>query len=137
MSGKITRRRAQNIVSPNLRQRARNLRQQQTLAEKRAWQFLKKIDLPFGHFRRQHPIASYIVDFAWLAGKIIVEIDGAMHDFTQPRDHIRQRYLENLGYRIYRLQNQDIADDHFDFAAWWGSIMTSIATAPPPFIPPL
>ena len=58
----------------------RHLRKHQTVAETRLWRELRKLRLQGYHFRRQAPIARYIVDFACLSQRVIVELDGAQHD---------------------------------------------------------
>ena len=66
--------------------------------------------------RRQHPIGPYIVNFAVVSQKIIIEADGWTHetDEGQARDKIRTAYLEKLGWRIMRYDNNDIFD-HLDY----------------------
>ena len=61
-------------------------------------------------FRRQHPIGNFIVDFVSLEAKLVVEIDGGQHDDEADRstDAQRTRYLEERGYRVVRLWNNDL-----------------------------
>ena len=59
---------------------ARRLRKHQTVAETNLWRELRKLRHHGYHFRRQVPIASYIVDFACLSQKVIIEVDGIQHD---------------------------------------------------------
>ena len=58
-------------------------------------------------FRRQHPIGNTIVDFCCLPLQLVVELDGSIH--AQPskeaQDIQRQRYLEDLGYKVARFPN--------------------------------
>jgi very-short-patch-repair endonuclease len=61
-------------------------------------------------FRRQQPIDRYIVDFASISAKLIVEIDGATHSTAREltRDAERTRVLESLGFHIVRVTNIDV-----------------------------
>ena len=59
-------------------------------------------------FRLQVPIGRYIADFACHEARLIVEIDGGQHDRSSPREAERSGLLQNEGYRILRLWNNDI-----------------------------
>jgi very-short-patch-repair endonuclease len=65
------------MVAP-IRHRARRLRRDQTLAEHRLWQALRS-DAPGVPFRRQHPVPPYVVDFACVGARLIIEVDGGQH----------------------------------------------------------
>ncbi len=58
-------------------------------------------------FRRQHPIGHFVVDFVCLARHLVVELDGSQHGAPEQRafDAERTRYLEDRGYRVYRIWN--------------------------------
>jgi very-short-patch-repair endonuclease len=90
--------------------RARSLRRQQTSAEELLWRKLRGRQLARWKFRRQHPIDRFIVDFVTLDGKLIVEVDGAIHSepFEVRRDAERTRILESLGFHIVRITNNDV-----------------------------
>src|SRR5690606_21940001 len=63
-------------------------------------------------FRRQHPIDNYIVDFVCLSKKLIVEIDGDIHNFQKEADDQRQLKLEaKLGYKVLRFTNEEVLRD--------------------------
>src|SRR5262249_35580093 len=65
------------------------------------------------HFRRQVPIGPYVVDFACMAARLIVEVDGSQHGSDQghARDEERTRWLEKEGYRVVRFWNNDITQN--------------------------
>jgi very-short-patch-repair endonuclease len=66
---------------------------------------------PLGlHFRRQHPIGSYIVDFACVRAGVVVEIDGSQHGEPDAAAHDAQRtaYLNRHGFRVLRFWNADV-----------------------------
>jgi very-short-patch-repair endonuclease len=65
-------------------------------------------------FRRQAPIGRYIVDFACLERRLIVELDGGIHDapFRDPeRDRIRDAWLAREGYRVLRFRNGEVENN--------------------------
>ncbi len=73
------------------------------------WWILRSLK-PLGmHFRRQAPIGSYIADFVWHEGKLVVEVDGGQHAETQRLyDERRTAWLESQGYRVIRFWNTDV-----------------------------
>lgn len=86
---------------------ARNQRQSSGLAERKVWELLRggRID---GHkFRRQHPVGRYFADFACERLRLIIEIDGGVHerDEVVTRDHHRQVAIEALGWTVIRFTN--------------------------------
>jgi len=92
--------------------RARKLRRDQSLPERMLWQSLRL--RPHGlKFRRQHPIGPYVVDFCCLSLRLVVEVDGAVHDMgTHPaRDEERTRFLKENGYRVVRISAQRVMTD--------------------------
>jgi len=93
-------------------QRAQHLRANMTGVETRMWWRLRARQLGV-KFRRQHPIGPYIVDFACCRAKLVVEIDGDMHE--KAYDIRRDRWLESLGWRVMRLVLQEI-DEGLDAA---------------------
>lgn len=62
-------------------------------------------------FRRQHPIAPYIVDFVCLSCGVVVELDGDSHDATVEGDKRRTSYLESKGFHVIRFANEEVAED--------------------------
>ena len=85
---------------------ARDLRLYQTNAEKLLWSHLRNRQFLNLKFRRQHPIAPYIVDFFCEECSLIVELDGGQH--TPEADQKRSELLINRGYKILRFWNQDV-----------------------------
>jgi very-short-patch-repair endonuclease len=65
------------------------------------------------HFRRQVPIGPYIADFACMAARLIIEIDGSQHgtDVGIARDSERTQWLEQEGYRVIRFWNNDLSQN--------------------------
>ena len=88
--------------------RARNLRQKQTDAERTLWRHLRARHLQGWRFRRQHPIGSYIVDFVCTDARLIVELDGSQHAEQVMYDEQRSLELQAMGYRVLRFWNNDV-----------------------------
>ena len=80
-----------------------------TDAEKLLWVYLKS-GIDGLKFRRQHPIGLYIADFYCHQTKLIVEIDGSVHNEKDVKetDEARQKELERWGYTIIRFTNQEV-----------------------------
>lgn len=95
-------------ISPELKARARELRQEMTPAETKLWQRLRANRLGGFHFRRQQIIGSYIVDFYCHAVSLVVEVDGGIHLAQQADDHQRDLYLNNLGLTVLRFTNEQV-----------------------------
>ena len=100
-------------VSPKTRGHARRMRKIMTDAELRLWNELRAHRLMGLGFRRQLPIAGYIVDFACPAEKLIVEVDGSQHanNHDQTYDQVRTRRLEADGWTVLRFWNDDVLKD--------------------------
>jgi lysyl-tRNA synthetase class 2 len=91
---------------PNVRERS--LRRRQTEAECTLWQHLRHRRLLGCKFRRQHRIDRFYADFVCLQARVIVELDGSQHLDQQAYDGTRTRRLQQLGYRVIRLWNDDV-----------------------------
>ena len=87
---------------------ARTLRQPQTDAEALLWYYIRDKQLDGYKFRRQHPIGPYIVDFACLSKKVLIELDGGHHAEQREQDEARDRFLRNEGYRVLRFWNNEV-----------------------------
>jgi very-short-patch-repair endonuclease len=90
--------------------RARVLRAQPISAQERVWSQLRNRNLNGWKFARQVPIDRYFVDFVCRERKIIVEVDGGTHatDDEVARDTLRTAKLESLGYRLFRVRNDEV-----------------------------
>jgi very-short-patch-repair endonuclease len=92
---------------------ARELRRRQTEEEKRLWFKLRENQAGGFKFRRQEPIGKYIVDIVNLENKVIIEIDGRVHQDTETRKNDRERtmWLKSEGYKVIRFWNSSIIND--------------------------
>jgi very-short-patch-repair endonuclease len=97
-------------ISDFRRKTAKVLRENTTAAENILWRHLQRIEIKGSHFRRQVPIGPYIVDFACLKKRLVIEVDGSQHgnDPNSRRDEVRTRWLNSQGYRVMRFWNNDV-----------------------------
>jgi very-short-patch-repair endonuclease len=93
-----------------VRASVRDFRRQQTPAEQQLWELLRARRLEGLKFRRQFPIPPFIADFCCFEVKLVVELDGGVHETpTQSaHDHNRDIYIQSLGYTILRFPNRDL-----------------------------
>jgi very-short-patch-repair endonuclease len=91
--------------------RRRELRQNQTKAEEILWWYLRDRKMEV-KFKRQHGVGGYIADFYCAEKKIIIELDGEIHNTKEARqnDTVRDKYFTELGYIILRFLNNDVED---------------------------
>lgn len=94
-------------------QTARKLRRESTEAEKILWNEFRNRKFRNLKIRRQHPIGDYVVDFYCCEKKVIIEVDGSIHEDIEQREYDvkRQSELEELGNRVIRLRNEDVFKD--------------------------
>ena len=78
-----------------------------TDAERRLWSALRGRRLKGYKFRRQHPLGRFVVDFACLVHRLVVEADGGQHADSDD-DRRRTAWLERRGWRVVRFWNNDI-----------------------------
>jgi very-short-patch-repair endonuclease len=92
---------------------ARGLRRNQTLAEELLWNKLRRHNLCELKFRRQHHIGRYVVDFYCSELKLIIEVDGDIHDRKEQKeyDSVREEELRSSGYLILRVKNDEVFDN--------------------------
>jgi len=96
------------LYNNKLKDRARELRKQQTPAEKKLW--YQHLKISKYRFLRQKPIGNYIADFYCPVLKLVIEIDGDTH-YTEEAikyDDERTAYLEGLGITVLRVTNDDV-----------------------------
>ena len=110
------------------------MRREPTLAEKLFWKALRKVEIPGSHFRRQAPFGPYIVDFVCHHHRLIVEVDGAVHDLEHvaARDADRQVWLEARGCRVIRVSNSQAINDPYSIVQRIFSIVGADTPTPGP-----
>jgi very-short-patch-repair endonuclease len=89
---------------------ARSLRKRMTPQEVKLWLHLRELRVEGYHFRKQVPIAGYIVDFACKSWRVAIEVDGGQHSFDAhaKKDAMRDAKLAAEGYVVLRFWNNDI-----------------------------
>jgi very-short-patch-repair endonuclease len=97
-------------IPPALKQKmtevARQFRKKPTSSENILWQALRGRKLEGRKFKRQQPIGAFIVDFFCGAERLVVEVDGGVHESQQEADRQRQELLESLGLRVVRVSSE-------------------------------
>ena len=97
-------------IKPGVRLRARRLRTVPTWTEAKLWERLRKLNI---RIRRQAPIGPYVVDFACLRARLVIEVDGGVHNRMDValRDLKRDEWLTSQGYGILRIDSRRIPHD--------------------------
>lgn len=100
-------------AKPNIFEIARELRKNMTPSEKILWDALRKKQLKGFRFRRQHPIDQFIIDFYCHQVRLVIEIDGEVHDLEDQKeyDEGRTAELEDLGLTVIRFKNEEVLND--------------------------
>jgi very-short-patch-repair endonuclease len=89
-------------------ERAKELRHQMTQEEKILWQHLRANRLHGLHFRRQQIIDGFIADFYCHAARLVIEVDGEIHQQQTEYDAERDRVLLARGLRLLRIKNEEV-----------------------------
>lgn len=102
-----------NTIIPydrHLKERARELRKNQTPAELEVWAVIRKKKLGV-EFHRQVPLLHYIVDFYCHEIGLAIEVDGEIHEIQIIEDGKRQSSLEQFGVHFLRFTNDEVLRD--------------------------
>jgi very-short-patch-repair endonuclease len=96
-----------------LYQYGRELRQESTEAEKLLWVELRNKKLNGLKFRRQHPLDKFIVDFYCNEKKLVIELDGGVHNkkINKEYDEARTAMLAALNIIVLRFKNEEVIND--------------------------
>lgn len=88
--------------------KAKEMRKKPTRAEERLWDFLHYRKLDGLKFRQQAPMLGYIVDFYCPAIKLVVEVDGSIHEKQIEKDQARDDFITKCGMRVLRVKNEEV-----------------------------
>lgn len=88
---------------------AKDLRKRMTLAEKILWKELRERSSL--KIRRQVPIGIYIVDFLCVEHRLVIEVDGPIHNAQLDYDRTRDEELRTKGYAVLRFANDEVMRD--------------------------
>nr|MBN2278016.1 endonuclease domain-containing protein [candidate division Zixibacteria bacterium] len=94
--------------NPDLKKKARQLRNNSTASEKILWHYLKGKQRRGYDFHRQKPVDQFIIDFFCNELLLAIEIDGSSHEGKKIEDKIRQAKLESLGIEFLRFYDSDV-----------------------------
>ena len=89
---------------------ARYLRRTMTGVEWDLWSHLRANQVEGFKFRRKALLGPYIVDFACLSARLVVEIGGEMYDRSPPADAARAAWLQAQGFRVVRVAPHDVRE---------------------------
>jgi len=93
-----------------LKENARDHRKNPTEAEDTLWQAVRNSKL--GHkFRRQHAISRFIVDFVCIEKRLVVEVDGPIHEYQKREDKEREQIIKEEGFRVIRFTNNEVLNN--------------------------
>jgi len=84
-----------------------------TPEEEILWEKLRNRRFENVKFRRQVPMGNYIADFLSYSERLIIEVDGGIHDLPEieEKEEEREEYLEVRGYRILRVRNEEVQNN--------------------------
>jgi len=84
-----------------------------TPAEEKLWEALKGKKLGGLKFRAQHPVGPFILDFYCPARKLVIEMDGDVHEGDEQAEHdeARTNQLNAYGYRVIRFRNEEVLEN--------------------------
>ncbi len=98
-------------AKPETFEAARILRENMTFHEKILWDRLKLRQIRGVRFRRQHPIDLFIADFYCHQARLVVEIDGEIHDQQREYDEGRSGEMERYSIKVIRFTNADVENN--------------------------
>ena len=118
--------------NPALKQRRRELRRNQTEAEKAFWGNLRKKEFYGMKFFRQYSIGPYILDFYCPNMKLAVELDGGQHNQCERKEYdaARSEYLKAQGIEVIRFWDHEVLLDMESVLSELGLKVTPLSSPP-------
>ena len=98
-------------TTPEIEEVARKLRNNLTPAEARLWEAIRNKQLEGLRFRCQHPVGNFILDFYCPSCKLVVEVDGEIHNHQTEYDNARTSKLAEYGYKVLRFSNEQVINN--------------------------
>jgi very-short-patch-repair endonuclease len=100
-------------AKPNIFEKAKCLRGNMTLAELKLWELLREKRIQGLRFRAQHPIDIFIADFYCHSLKLVIEVDGGIHQSSEQKEYDigREAEINHWGVKVIRFTNDEIEDD--------------------------
>jgi very-short-patch-repair endonuclease len=103
------------VVAPEIQRKmielAREFRKEPTPSEDLLWQALRGKKLDGIKFRRQQPVGYFVVDFYNSVYRLVVEVDGLIHESQKEADASRQQILEELGLNVLRIKAEVVENN--------------------------
>jgi very-short-patch-repair endonuclease len=119
-------------ITPHVRAKARRLRADMTLQERKLWPQLRDLNHRLGlNFRRQAPVGRFIADFVEFGRRLVVEVDGGQHGGLE--DAARDRWFHEQGFTVLRFWNKDV-DGNLEGVMQ--VVLDALDSCPPPPAPP-
>ena len=123
-------------LSTTMRRHARRLRRDMTDPESALWAVLRGRKMRGLRFRRQHPLGPFIVDFACLEARLVIEVDGGCHTENPEQDAARDTWLREQAFEVLRFWNHEVQEDLdgvlLRIWLWLGPPSPAAAAAPIP-----
>ncbi len=94
-------------IYARLKEYAREMRADPTPAERLLWRALRG-EKTGAYFRRQHVLGNFIVDFVSLQHRLVIEVDGDIHDHQQAEDALRTQWLNQTSFHVLRFRNEEV-----------------------------
>jgi very-short-patch-repair endonuclease len=82
-----------------------------TPAEAILWDQLRRRRFPGHRFRRQHPMGAFIADFFCHSLRLVIELDGEVHDTQTGYDALRDAWFREQGYSVVRFRNSEVMEN--------------------------
>ena len=98
---------ANTRIYARLKGYSKEMRAEPTTAERVLWRALRG-NKAGTHFRRQHVLGNFIVDLVSLDRRLVIEVDGDMHDHQQEEDALRTEWLNQIGFHVLRFRNEEV-----------------------------
>ena len=116
---------------PDVFQKARVLRKTMTKTEIMLWERLRNKQLGV-RFKAQHPVERFIADFYCHAAKLVIELDGEIHENQKEYDKGREAEMEKYGIRIVRFRNSEVFENIEDVVERIKTLLEGLKNNPPP-----
>jgi very-short-patch-repair endonuclease len=104
-------------IDPEKHQKAKEMRDNPTPAEKKLWEHLNNNQIQGLHFRRQQIIDGFIVDSYCHEIGLVIEVDGGIHEKQKEYDLERESILTNRGLHLVRFKNTEVMDNNLEVIA--------------------
>lgn len=101
---------ANKRIYGRLKAYARDMRANPTAAERILWGALRG-EKAGAYFRRQHVLGNFIVDFVSLDHRLVIEVDGDIHDYQLAEDALRTQWLEQTSFQVLRFRNEAVLSE--------------------------